>query len=72
MGRCSLDGNHIVNLKTLKSFIEEVSHHTITCGIVVLLREKSHGGLASTIANHNQWNAINKFTLMKTNNIITS
>ena len=25
----SLDGNHIVNLRNLKSFIEEISHHTI-------------------------------------------
>ena len=25
----SLDGNRIVNLRNLKSFIEEISHHTI-------------------------------------------
>ena len=46
----SLDGNRLINLRRLKSFIDEISDHVLQCnGSVTLLGEKQHNGLASTL-----------------------
>ena len=42
--------NRIINLRKLKSVIEEISQHSVVCsGIVELLGEKKNVGLASTL-----------------------
>ena len=48
-----LDGNQIINLKNLKSYIKKISEHSITCGgEVEFLGEKKRDGLASTLVSY--------------------
>ena len=48
-----LEGNRIINLMNLKSYINIISEHSITCGNKVeLLGEKMREGLASTLVSY--------------------